>query len=288
MDRVKRNGHTSVIDGVEVKPKDWPGLLMAEISKLEPDGSVRHLICTATLIGPSVILTAAHCVDGRAGSAVSRIKLDLPDLPDPIPATCEMHPLYAAAHVPAEDTPRNSSDYALCKLETDLSTLPAYQMLEYDVIDRVTAPALEKAVLVTGYGCTEVKLNPSCKPIFGDPVVTMRAGNARISALPAPGPEQDYVQSKSKTPADAALCAGDSGGPLVAGATLQAPNLKRRLIGVNSSIAFPTCKSDDLVSRFSALATPEFRTFSDDWEQRNGKPVVCGVTRDAGKWPCRG
>lgn len=278
-------GQTKVINGRTLELGKWPALLVAEMERRQPDKSIAYFTCTATLVGPRVLLTAAHCVDAGAGDEVTKTSLLMKGYS--IGATCKMHGNYAAATVPEESTPRDSADYALCLLDEDVQSYPEFEKLQFESIDRDAAPTLTNPVLVTGYGCTSVKLNGAGKPIFGPTVRVVGGGDATISATPGSGADRNYLQTHSVAGKEAALCPGDSGGPLVTGATMKDQAHKRRVAGVNSSIAIINRDVKNLVSRFASLSTSDFRSFSDTWVENNGKPVFCGVNRKAGEWPCR-
>jgi hypothetical protein len=276
-------GSTSVFNGVPVTPSDWPALVVAPISQVQSDGTVAAWVCTATLVGPRVLLTAAHCVDGGAGKPLKTIKLKVGGLV--ISTQCAMSPSYAAAPFPVVPTPRNSADFALCLLDTGLDQIAAFQTLQYEVVERKTSLKIGDPILVTGYGCTSITLDQNGRPIFGPVSDKLRAGDGTVSHAAGTAAELDYVQVHSQGPAQAALCPGDSGGPLIIGATLQHQTGARRVAGTNSSIA--VAGPQDMTSRFASLATDDFRAFSDQWLIASGKPVICGINLPAGSFPCR-
>jgi V8-like Glu-specific endopeptidase len=275
-----RAGKTTVIHGVAVTASDWPVLILASFS----DSNGEQFNCTATVVGPKVVLTAAHCVDaGGMSGEVRPAQLDIDGQPDYM--TCSMHPVYAVSTIPKDDYPRSSTDYALCVLDADLSNLPAYRTTQFEDIDTSNTLNINDPILVTGYGCTSVNLKGG-KLVAGDDNADLRVGDARVSQTPThSGPDAAYLQSRSQISNEAALCPGDSGGPLLTGASLHKQTAPRRIAGVNSSLTVSAPKT--LISRFGALATPEFRTFVDSWLHDNGNPTICGYNVMAGTWPCR-
>jgi V8-like Glu-specific endopeptidase len=280
--RLPQSGSPSVIHGEKVTAADWPVLVIASFA-----ASNETVNCTATVVGPKVVLTSAHCVDAGGKNGEARpAQLDVGGQADFM--TCAMPSTYATAPIPQTDSPRSSADYALCILKVDLSSIPDFATTQYESLDTKTSLRPNAPILITGYGCTSVTVS-DCKLKAGQTDYKLRAGDARVSQVPTnSGADANYLQSRSSTLVDPALCPGDSGGPLVIGATLKAQTIKRSVIGVNSSIA-PICNAPNvLVSRFAALNTQVFLKFLDDWLLHNGQPVVCGYNQNAGVWPCRG
>jgi|ERR1700733_13728687 hypothetical protein len=280
--RLPQSGSPSVVNGQKVNASDWPMLLIASFA-----ASDETVNCTATVVGPKVVLTSAHCVDaGGVSGEVRPAQLDIDGQPDFM--TCTMPDSYAKAQKPQIDSPRSSADYALCILKVDLSTISDFASIQYESLDTKSALKLNDPILITGYGCTSVTVT-QCKLKGSQTDYKLRASDGRVSQVPTnSGPDANYLQSRSRTSADPALCPGDSGGPLVYGATLKDQTVKRSVVGVNSSIS-PICTIPNaLVSRFAALNTEIFHEFVDTWVSRNGKPVICGYNQTAGAWPCRG
>jgi trypsin len=274
----------TVVNGLEVKnPADWPTLLRAGFAN--SDGSLAN--CTGTLVGPRVVLTAAHCADaGKSHGEVRAAFLELSGVF--IPMACRMNPGYAAAPLPADPKdPRSSADYALCLVSQDLSATPEMRTLEYEDIDSTTGVAVHAAVLVTGDGCASISVQAG-KIVPGPYDFKLRVGDAIISTPVAQvGADADYLIWISRLADQPALCPGDSGGPLITGATASNPTHSRLVVAVNSSITAKGAGYTTLESRFAALATQDFRIFLASWAHSQGHPVVCGYNQGPGQWPCR-
>jgi len=283
-DRRSYPDSTTVINGQEVKdPTQWPALMRAAFAY--PDGSLAN--CTATMVGPNVVLTAAHCADARKSHGEVRAGfLNIGGVF--IPMTCRMHPKYAASPLNADPLlPRSSADYALCVIHEDLSANPAINTTQYEDIDTVTSLIAHAAILVTGDGCASITVQGN-KLIPGPYDFKLRIGNADVWApVSLSGDDADYIIAHSTLTDRAALCPGDSGGPLVTGATQAQPTVSRHVVAVNSSITLSDTDRSIYESRFAALATDDFRSFLKCWVKEQGNPTVCGFNEHAGRWPCR-
>ncbi len=177
----------TLIGGREADPKEWPASVYA---------SMGNAACTATVVGPEVLLIAAHCVDhgGIAKFAIG---------PNQYSSKCSRSPLYRQG---------TDHDLALCKIENPVKGIP-FENLNQD-------PDLLKVgneILLTGYGCIRQGGGGGNDGIY-------RIGEATITRLPNPYD----LTARGK----AALCFGDSGGP--AFVYLDAEKTKRVQISVNS------------------------------------------------------
>lgn len=165
------NFFPSLIGGQPAKPEDFPATVYA---------SMGGAACTANVIGPKVLIIAAHCVgNGRTAS----FKLLTGENHK---GTCKHSPDYS----------RNSTaDWALCTLEREVTGI-AYEKINLDV----NLPAKGEKVLLTGYGCRQPGGG-------GGNDGTLHTGEATVQSVPS-GTNNDIV-----TKGGAALCFGDSGGP---------------------------------------------------------------------------
>lgn len=292
---VVASGTIKLANGVEVRRADWPTLIFAEI----PTGADKPRTCTGTLVGPNVILLAAHCVD----SAQDRdLRAELWIASRKVTMTCESHDGYRkdASYSPM-GRPRDSKDYALCLLEDDGRPPALFAKLRFEVVDMATPLKAGEPVLMTGYGCDKLELAKNGSLSWAPRQDKLWIGDSMIEApVTRWDSEPAYVSILSQSGARPALCPGDSGGPLFTGVVSKDPVGPRRLRGVNSMVcarrrgdsqmcSFGTGLGEwDIISGISATGSDPFRAWVGRWLARytDKKPIICGVNRSAGEAPC--
>ena len=261
---------TELINGVPVatQTRDWPTVVITPLAvPPSPDGKPRFGKCTGTLVGPGVILFAAHCLDRKtAALRASYLKVDGIS----IAMTCAVHPDYLKPPGAPDPSPRRSEDYALCYADTQ-AELPTLKAMRFETVD-VSQVKKDANVLMMGYGCTDLDTKTQDE--------ILRIGNAKISrpagGASEPGAVSDvaYAEILSHGPPEPALCPGDSGGPLVTGATVKQQTLPRRIRGVNSSIQ-PVPAG--LLSRVAMLSDPRFSSWASKWIGQFPRAYICGL-----------
>jgi hypothetical protein len=274
-------GEIQLANGVRVKPMDWRTVLVAQIgTERAPDGTLRPVTCSGTLVGPGVFLTAAHCLDGGATAGLrSAVVLKVGGLS--LDAPCLIAKGYRDAVA--------ADDYALCHFALPQLLPSALQNLAYEVIDASAPLTVPSLVLMTGLGCAALSIDGSGHLVNSLPDQQLRVGDETIAtAAPLDGSAgSNFLQITS--PFDhPALCPGDSGGPLLSGVTQTQQVGSRRIRGVNSTM-LPARNTEGqivVVSRVAALASPSFRGLTTEWLAQHGTDILCGVNRAAGSAPC--
>lgn len=151
--------------------------------------------CTAAVVGPQAILTAAHCAE--TGERVSFQTVDGKS--------------FTAVMTHYEQWPGTDLDLNLGKVSTTMSVTPL--SIRTDAFEQ---PGM--LVELTGYGCTQPGGTGGNDGI-------LRAGTARVTGAQA----FDLVT----VGAPAALCYGDSGGPVLYGNRLIGVNSKGNIVDKN-------------------------------------------------------
>lgn len=273
-------GEIKLANGEVADKIHWQGLLVAKFEG--GDGSYGY--CTASLIGPNVILTAAHCLDTGGENLVTSVRMNK----SKIGMSCSSHPAYANA--PPSDGLRAEQDYALCLLEKEIKEIA------YETIDLSNQIQVGNQVVMTGYGCTKVRIDRYGELKYDQSEDVLRIGVETISAIdtsPITFEEGNMFYTMSPANTEPTLCPGDSGGPvfvLTLNANLRAAT-NRRVIGVNSAVSWYRKDLDsetDFYSYFAPLNHLAFRDFLKEWRQQHTSALVCGVGNYvAGTLGCR-
>ena len=175
-----------VIGGVPAAPAQWPAtyIFRSEIG-----------LCTSTLIGPRVLVTAAHCIeDGARG----RIRTNEGNYR----FQCDHHPNYVE---------NEQYDVALCI--TNSAFASSLQRPFETVNQDIAVPAIASTIRILGFGCRQEG--------GGGPAQSLYTGTTTVGDV-----EGIYIV----TDEGAAVCYGDSGGA----AYIEYSDISRRIIGVNS------------------------------------------------------
>ncbi|MCQ4165487.1 trypsin-like serine peptidase [Tahibacter harae] len=281
-------GKTTLSNGVEVTPSDWPTLIVAKIPRPNTPPE-RTPTCTGTLVGPNVILFAAHCVDNPLGTRPRKATLALPGGAE-AELRCEIHPAYLKREPKFFDA-RGSEDFALCLVDYHGPLPPRLRTMQFDVVDTQRPAQAGTAVLMSGYGCSELRIVDGALDYSHEPAI-LRIGNAVVDQPADLRSEQPtYLSIRSAQGLTPAVCPGDSGAPLFSHASVLAPDSGRRIIGVNSSVAVARRQDGayDIISRIAATGNKTFHDWAKAWLNRNkgDKPVICGLNAEPGRRSCR-
>lgn len=247
-------------DNVEpAVPGQWPATLFPRFDAEK---------CTITLVGPMVALTAAHCtqnegvhpldIDG-AGARSMTCHWDLQSKFRPAPK-------YPPPDWPAEQRAAASFDYALCKIDREITGI---------VFERIAKPSevqlrLSDVVTILGFGCTDLETMRG----YG----TLRLARSRIKRLPGANGD-NYFEIADYSTSGSYYCNGDSGGAVY---WLTGPGTTQRaIVGVNSAVvvtAIGGVKQIAGPSYSASLLSPTAKKFIESWEARGADHHICGYS----------
>lgn len=240
-------------NGTVATPSEWPASVVART-------------CTATLMGPQVLLTAAHCVGN--GATVTVHNKGLADFT----GICTRHDKWSLQNL--------SPDVALCLMTPMARTGLFFESVQWDVAHVVAA----KRLTLGGYGCTDLDAQKEeDPPIF-------RIGPAVVATAPGISAKwpQWLITQPAKTGSLSFACPGDSGGA----AYRVPPAGVRGVVGVISAVNDDKEAADYKASYIAALASSEIRSFIQTWlagtaarTEDHKAARICGV--DLFELPCR-
>jgi len=211
------------------------------------DGRFR---CSATLISPTVLLTAAHCTDGVLGSTLvtfDSVIAEQPPSPFPVAAdpsegytdaeieaagylsgTAYTHPEYSGFTDLA-----NWNDVGVIVLDEPVSGIAPAQVAPLGYLDQFSQPALNSTIFeVVGYG-TEVR-KPASGPQKPQPMSYPLI--RRYTTLPGQKLTPQILQlngNPNDVRGGGGTCFGDSGGPVF---------LNGYLVAVTSYVYTDNCR----------------------------------------------
>jgi hypothetical protein len=226
-----------VIGGTEARSDDWPASFYS---------SAEGGRCTATLIGPRVLILAAHCVGNGEQAAIEfRGK--------PFSGICTHSDKYKEGQGDA------SADYALCSMPEGIAGI------QFETVS-LDPSRIKKGnrLLLTGYGCTSPPAPGSTQPSGGNDG-KYRTASAAIVAVPG---ESQNEPNTIITRDQYAICPGDSGG----GAYIVLTPKRRLIVSVNSRVIYQTRES-----YLSSLSSDEGRAFLNKWLSNNSGAAICGI-----------
>lgn len=273
-------GEIKLANGEVADKVHWQGLLVA---KFETDDD-SHGYCTASLIGPNVILTAAHCIETDEGNLETSVQIKM----NKIGMSCSMHPSYANS-APSIGL-RSDEDYALCLLDKEIDDIA------YETVDLSSDIVTGSNVVMTGYGCINVRIEPNGELGYDESEDVLRIGAESVSKVatsPITFGEGSMFYTMSPANTEPTLCPGDSGGPvfkLSLSSNLQEA-VNRRIVGINSAVAWYRADINneaDFYSYFAPLNHLSFVNFLGQWRDQHPDALVCGLgDYAAGTLGCR-
>lgn len=230
------NEPQNIVDGDLVPGCGWPNVVRLE-------DSAGGFVCTATLIHPSIVATAAHCLVPPAANPDARVAevvvfgdgVDAPELVREI-EFCEAEPDF-------DEFSNDNRDYGFCQL---------------------TEPVLDVPIIPLAYGCDHLNLEESATATLvgfgqeqdGGPVGVKRA--TEVQGL--------QFRPSGEIELESGACLGDSGGP----AFTRAADGTWRQFGVSSYLLFPpggpVCGEDTVSGWTSAWKVAVFVEESTDFD----------------------
>jgi hypothetical protein len=184
-----------IIRGQPAAKSDWPGTAVYEVQY-----GPKIMQCTATVVGPQLLLTAAHCVKSTGDKVLNydNIWYDL---------ACTIHPDFQGSNCFGSDATSErellqcTADIALCKSDEPIKGAQPELL-------KLSTPGFRRgaAAVVLGYGCLQEG---------GKTSETLQVGEAVVAFVPSNVPDMnhplaDFAHLSPKN--GSVVCDGDSGG----------------------------------------------------------------------------
>lgn len=214
---------------------------------IEQFNSGKYVVCSGTLVSPTVFLTAAHCVD--EGQAVW-VSFDL-HITEPVSA--QTNTVYSGtAHHPADSYCRGCGesdplDVAVVVLDGTVQGVTPAQLPTENLLSGMSNQELKSATFVAaGYGTVRDVKQKAGQSLYWDP--TRRFAWQTVNSL-----EPAWLNlSMNLSTGDGGTCYGDSGGPHFLGNVVVAVTVT----------GDANCKATDKDYR---VDTPQARAFLADY-----------------------
>lgn len=254
-----RNG-----EPVPLNSTDWPASFITEFHTVDGPAS-----CTSAMIGPGILLTAAHCIpeDHKTSFSFAGTAFDL---------TCVRHPKWESGEDP-------SADYGLCVIANPAQRFTPPRGFLYETVDPAPMSRVVRSqVVLTGYGCISDKVadgRVDGRYRIGKNVIVATSDTPQRSYAPNYYGPTGQRNNLFTADTGANICPGDSGGPAFsAGAPNSSGYIPRKIIGVNSRVFYDKANRQKYgASLISSVGSADFGTWARAW-LNSRRLAACGLT----------